>query len=115
VYIDLITITIAIAIAIVIVIPTALATVYNFYPETSSARASPRGSFPKSVIEVEMPDLEPESESKPKPEPEPPIVSKALVCSRKRARPSSTIIDLDSDFPNLYSFTLVKQYQSKVK
>jgi len=62
-----------------------------------------------------MPDLEPESESKPEPEPEPPIASKALVCSRKRARPSSTTIDLDSDFPDLYGFILVKQYQSKAK
>jgi len=62
-----------------------------------------------------MPDLEPESESEPKPEPEPSIASKALVCSRKRVRPSSTIIDSDSDFPDLYSFILVKQHQSKAK
>jgi len=62
-----------------------------------------------------MPDLEPESESEPKPEPESPIASKALVCSRKRARFSSIITDLDSDFPDLYGFILVKQYQSKAK
>jgi len=62
-----------------------------------------------------MPDLEPESESEPELELEPPIASKALVCSQKRTRPSSTITDLDSDFPDLYNFILVKQYQSKAK
>jgi len=55
-----------------------------------------------------MPDLEPESESKPEPEPEPPIASKALVCSQKRAKSSNTTTDLDSDFPDLYGFILVK-------
>ena len=62
-----------------------------------------------------MPDLESESESEPEPELEPLIVSKALVYSRKRAKPSSIIIDLDSDFPDLYGFILVKRYQSKAK
>ena len=62
-----------------------------------------------------MPDLEPESESEPEPEPEPLIASKALVCSQKRARPSSTTTDSDSNFPDLYGFILVKQYQSKAK
>jgi len=62
-----------------------------------------------------MLDLEPESESEPELELEPPIVSKALVRSRKRTRLSSTTIDSDSNFPDLYDFILVKQYQSKAK
>ena len=55
-----------------------------------------------------MPDLEPKSESEPEPEPESSIASKALVYSQKRTRPSNTTIDSDSDFPDLYSFILIK-------
>jgi hypothetical protein len=58
-----------------------------------------------------MPDQEPESDS----EPEPPVVSKALVRSRKRARPSSTTIDSDSDFLDPQGFTIVRRHQSKAR
>ena len=58
-----------------------------------------------------MPDQEPESDA----ESEPPAVSKALVRSRKRARPSSTIIDSESDSLDPQGFTIVRRYRSKAR
>jgi hypothetical protein len=90
---------------------TALATACSSQPEASPIGGPTRDPSPKSVIEVEMPDQEPESDS----EPEPPVVSKALVRSRKRARPSSTTIDSDSDFLDPQGFTIVRRHQSKAR
>ena len=58
-----------------------------------------------------MPDQEPESDA----ESEPQVVSKALVRSRKRARPSSTTIDSESDSPDPQGFTIVRRHRSKAK
>jgi hypothetical protein len=90
---------------------TALATACSSQPEASPIGGPTRDPSPESVIEVEMPDQEPESDS----EPEPPVVSKALVRSRKRARPSSTTIDSDSDFLDPQGFTIVRRHQSKAR
>lgn len=88
---------------------TAATTQYAPSPQqkVGPSRTGSRDSSPESIIEVEMPDKESE------PEPEHSVVSKALVRSRKRARPSEATTDSDSDFPDPQGFTTVRRPRSK--
>jgi len=90
--------------------PAAIATpiVNNTQQEASPARASSRDPSPESVIEVDMPDQEPESETGLEPVASP----KILACPQKRARPVSATTDSDSDFWD-QGFTVVRRHKGR--